>query len=123
MSRSSWHHRSPCTLRHARASTAMLRMSLSKGVQIDLADFTTPSQPSNGFRYAFVAVDVFSKYMWIMPCNDKMPDGSVRAFTNALDQIGTPKQTCHDNEGAWISAKFIKLPDGRGIKQIISSSP
>ena len=92
-------------------------------IQIDLADFTKSAQAKNGFRYAFVAVDVFSKYMWAVPCKDKMPDESVRAFTEVLDQVGTPRQIYHDSEGAWNSAKFIKLLNGSGIKQIITSSP
>ena len=89
-------------------------------IQIDLADFTKSAQANNGFRSAFVAVDVFSKYVWAAPCKDKMPDDSVRAFREVLAQIGTPKQIYHDNEGAWNSTKFIKLLNGRGIKQIIT---
>ena len=61
-------------------------------IQIDLADFTKSADANNGFRYAFVAVDVLSKYMWAVPCKDKRPDESVRAFAEVLDQIGTPKQ-------------------------------
>ena len=71
--------------------------------------YETYKQARNGFRYAFVAVDVSSKYMWAVPCKDKQPNESMRAFTEALDQIGTPKQIYHDNEGAWDSTKFIKL--------------
>ena len=41
-------------------------------IQIDLADFTKSAEANNGFRYAFVAVDVFSKYMWAVPCKDKI---------------------------------------------------
>ena len=70
-----------------------------------------------------MAVDVFSKYMWAVPLKDKRPDESVRAFAEVLDHIGTPKQIYHDDEGAWNSKKFIKLLNGRGIKQIITSSP
>ena len=92
-------------------------------IQIDLADFTKSARARNGFRYAFVAVDVFSKHMWAVPCKDKQPNESMRAFTEVLDQIGTPKQIYHDNEGAWDSTKFIKLLNGRGIKQIITTSP
>ena len=97
----------------------MLRTSLSR-IQIDrLADFTKSAQADNGFRYAFVAVDMFSKYMWVVPCKDRRPDESVRAFAEVLDQIGTPKQIHHDDEGAWNSTKFIKLLNGRGVKQLL----
>ena len=76
-------------------------------IQIDLADFTKSAEANNGFRYAFVAVDVFSKYLWAVPCKDKMPDESVRAFTEVLAQIAIPKQILHDNEGAWNCTMFV----------------
>ena len=42
-------------------------------IQIDLVDFTKSAQANNGCGYAFVAVDVFSKYMWAVPCKEKTP--------------------------------------------------
>ena len=46
--------------------------------QLDLANFTKPARANNGFGHAFVAVDVFSKYVWAVHVKDKMPDESVR---------------------------------------------
>ena len=71
-------------------------------IQIDLTDFTKSAEANNGFRYAFVAVDVFSKYVWAVPCKDKMPEESVRAFAEVLNQIYIPKQIYHDSEGLGI---------------------
>ncbi len=92
-------------------------------VQIDIADFTEAAESNNGFRYSLVAVDVFSKYMWAVAIKDKRPSESVRAFTEILKHIGTPKQIYHDNEGAWSSTAFLRIVNGHGIKQIITSSP
>ena len=122
MSRSSWQNRSPDSKAYRGFNSNVAHEPLQE-IQIDLADFTKSAEASNRFWYAFVAVDVFSKYMWAVPCKGKRPDESVRAFAEVLDQIGTPKQIYHDDEGAWNSKKFIKLLNGRGIKQIISSSP
>ena len=46
-------------------------------IQIYHADFTKSAEANNGFRHAFVAVDVFSKYVWAVPCKDKMSEESV----------------------------------------------
>ena len=36
-------------------------------IQIDLADFTKPAQANDGFRYALVAIDNFTKFAWAVP--------------------------------------------------------
>ena len=50
-------------------------------MQIDLAIFTDPAPDNNGFKYAFVAVDIFTKMLWAVPIKDKKPEESARAFT------------------------------------------
>ena len=42
-------------------------------IQIDLADFTKSAEVNNGYRYAFVAIDIFSKIIHAIPIKDKMP--------------------------------------------------
>ena len=40
-------------------------------LQVDLGDFTASSDVNNGFRYMFLAVDIFSKYIHCVPVKDK----------------------------------------------------
>ena len=40
-------------------------------IQIDLAVFTDSAPDNNGYKYAFVAVDIFSKMLWAVPIKDK----------------------------------------------------
>ena len=42
-------------------------------LQIDLATFTDSASDNSGFKYAFVAIDVFTKYMWVVAIKDKQP--------------------------------------------------
>ena len=70
------------------------------------------------YKYAFVAVDVFSKKIFAVPIKNKQPAESVRAFTEILEKIGIPEQIYHDNEGAWSSNEFIRLlnKNNKGLK-------
>jgi len=92
-------------------------------LQLDLAIFTDSTKDNDGYKYAFVAIDIFSKYMWAIPIRDKKPQESIRAFNEVLDKIGTPQQIMSDREGAWESTEFVKLLNQHKIKHIISSSP
>ena len=92
-------------------------------LQVDLGDFTASSAVNNGFRYMFLAVDIFSKYIHCVPVKDKKPPESIRAFKEILDVIGIPKNVMSDREGARESTEFVKLLNEHKIKHIISSSP
>jgi len=42
-------------------------------IQIDIADFTRSVKDNDGYRYCFVAVDVFTKFCHAVPIKDKKP--------------------------------------------------
>ena len=92
-------------------------------IQSDIADFTASGALNNGFRYLFVAVDIFTKYCHAVPIKDKQPTESVRAMNEILKVIGVPEVLYHDNEGSWNSCDFIQLLNQHKIKQIITSTP
>jgi hypothetical protein len=92
-------------------------------IQTDIADFTASGALNNGFRYLFVAVDIFSKYAHGVPIKDKQPAESVRAMKEILKVIGVPEILYHDHEGSWNSGDFVQLLNQHKIKQIITSTP
>ena len=92
-------------------------------IQVDIADFTASSALNNGYRYLFVAVDIFIKFSWAVPIKDKQPTESIRAMKEVLKLIGVPEILYHDNEGSWNSGDFIQLLNQNRIKQIITSTP
>ena len=92
-------------------------------IQIDLADFTKSAEENDGYRYLFVAVDIFTKKIHAVPIKDKKPEESVKAMTEILNTIGVPKTIYHDNEGSWNSKPFLRLINKHGIRQIISNTP
>ena len=92
-------------------------------IQIDIADFTRSADVNDGFRYLFVAVDIFTKICHAVPIKDKHPPESIRAMKEVLNTIGIPQQIYHDHEGSWTSTEFIRLLNFAKVKQVITSSP
>ena len=77
-------------------------------IQIGIAEFTRSVKENDGYRYCFVAVDVFTKFCHAVPIKDEKPHESLRAKTEVLNTIGVMKQIYHDNEGSWNSTESIK---------------
>jgi hypothetical protein len=92
-------------------------------LQIDIADFTMSGAVNDGYRYLFVAVDIFTKFSWAVKIKDKQPAESVRAMKEILKVIGVPEVIYHDNEGSWSGGDFVQLLNQHKIKQIITSTP
>ena len=78
-------------------------------IQIDLAIFTDSAPDNNGYKYVFVAVDIFTKMLWAVPIKDKRPGESVRAMKRVFKNTGVPEVIYHDNEGPWSSTEIIRL--------------
>ena len=53
--------------------------------------FTDSAEENKGFKYCFVAIDIFTKYSHAVPIKDKKPPESVRAMIEVLDKIGIPE--------------------------------
>ena len=92
-------------------------------LQVDIADFTRSAEVNDGYRYCFVAVDIFTKICLAVPIKNKKPAEPIRAFNKVLNKIGVPEVIYHDNEGPWSSTEFVRLMNSHNIKQIITSTP
>ena len=88
-----------------------------------IADFTRSAEVNDGYRYAFVAVDIFTRICHAVPIEDKKRAESIRAVNEVLDKIGVPEVIYHGNEGSWSSTEFIRLNNSHNIGQIITSTP
>ena len=85
-------------------------------IQVDIADFTKKSELNNGFRYALVGVDVFSRYGWAVPMKTKTPDDIINAFKQIMEKIGKPKTLASDSEGGLLSKDFVRLLSEKNMK-------
>ena len=87
-------------------------------IELDLIDMTKKAEENDGFRYALVAIDNFTKYAWGVPMKSKQPEDLVNAFKEVLEKIGTPKHIYSDFEGSMQSDEFIMLLNTYKIKHI-----
>ena len=51
---------------------------------VDLADMQSLSKYNKGIKYLLCAIDLFSKYAWVIPLKDKKGASIVNAFKNNL---------------------------------------
>ena len=62
----------------------------------DLADMQLSSKFNKGFRFFFCAIDIFSKYAWVIPLKDKNGISIVNAFQKILNDS---KRSEAENKG------------------------
>ena len=53
---------------------------------IDLADFSDKTSNNKGFRYIFIIIGNFSKYLWAIPLENKNSGTITNEFSNILNQ-------------------------------------
>ena len=52
---------------------------------VDLADMQLLSKFNKGFRFLLCAIDIFSKYAWVIPLNDKKGIRIANGFQKLLN--------------------------------------
>lgn len=88
-----------------------------------MADFTASATVNDGYRYVFVAFDVFLHTSATLYRLKTKASEVVRAMKISVKEMGTPEQIYHDNEGSFNRVEFIRLIKSKHIKQIVTSSP
>ena len=53
---------------------------------VDLADMQSLSKFNKGFKYLLCAIDLFSKYAWVIPIKDKKGASIVNAFKKIISK-------------------------------------
>ena len=91
-------------------------------IEADLIDMTKAAEQNNGYRYALVAIDNFTKFAYAVPMKSKQPHDVTTSFNEVLNKIGVPKQLYSDREGSFESKEFIRLLNQHNIKHIISNT-
>ena len=79
----------------------------------DLADMQLISKYNKGIRYLLCAMDLFSKYAWVIPLKDKKGVTIVNAFQSILDRSKRkPSKTWIDQ-----STEFYNSPSKIWLKE------
>ena len=75
--------------------------------QMDLADMQAHAKENDGYRYLLVCIDVFSKYVWVIPLKTKTGPALVTAFKKILES-GRKPQKIQTDEGTEFFNKHFK---------------
>ena len=75
--------------------------------QMDLADMQSHATENDGYRYLLVCIDVFSKYVWVIPLKTKTGPALVTAFKKILES-GRKPQKIQTDEGTEFFNKHFK---------------
>ena len=75
----------------------------------DLADMQLISKFNKGFRFLLCVIDIFSKYAWVVPLNDKKGVSIVNTFQKGLKQSARkPNKIRVDKGGKFYNNSFKK---------------
>ena len=75
---------------------------------VDLADTQLISKFNKGIRYLSCAIDLFSKYAWVVPLNDKKGVSIVNAFQSVLKKSTRKPNKIWVDRGSEFTTKFSR---------------
>ena len=74
--------------------------------EVDLADMQSLSKYNKGIKYLLCAIDLFSKYAWVIPMKDKKSTSIVNAFKKIISEGRKPNKTWVDQGSEFCNKSF-----------------
>ena len=75
---------------------------------VDLVDMQLLSKYNKGIRFLLCAIDIFSKYAWVVPLKDKKGISIVKAFQSILKQSNEKPNKIWVNKGSEFYNTYFK---------------
>ena len=78
---------------------------------VDLADMQSLSKYNNGNKYLLCAIDLFSKYVWLVPLKDKQGTSIVNALKKIISEGRKPNKIWVDQGSEFYNSlkDFLKI--------------
>ena len=73
---------------------------------VDLADMQSLSRYNKGFKYLLCAIDMFSKYAWVIPTKDKKGTSIVNTFKKIISPGTKPNKIWVDQGSEFYNQSF-----------------
>ena len=73
---------------------------------VDLADMQSLSKYNKGIKYLLCAIDLFSKYAWVIPLKDKKVTSIVNAFKEIISKGRKPNKIWVDQGSEFYNQSF-----------------
>ena len=76
---------------------------------VDLADMQSLSKYNKGIKYLLCAIDLFSKYAWVVPLKDKRGITIVNAFQKVIDSSNRKPDEIWVDQGGEFCNNLFKI--------------
>ena len=83
---------------------------------VDLADMQSLSKYNKGIKYLLCAIDLFSKYAWVIPIKDKKGTSIVNAFKKIISKGRKPNKIWVDQGSEYYNNSFKDFLKGNNIE-------
>jgi hypothetical protein len=80
------------------------------------------SRAPDGFRYLFIGVDTFTKWMEVVPAVNITQEAAVKFLQSIIYRFGMPRRVLTDNGTQLKGAKFVRYCADFGIQHQSSSA-
>lgn len=92
-------------------------------IQMDLCDIRALAHSNDGFKYLFVAIDMFSKFVFCMGMRSKKAHESVSVMKEMIKCYDpNPKEVLSDNGSEFIAASVRRYIKSQNVKQRFTRS-
>ena len=81
----------------------------------DLADVSNVAKYNDGVRFLLVAIDVFTRYLWVVPLKDKTGDSVVSAFATIFEEGRKPSSLRTDKGKEFTNGKVRQFLKKQGV--------
>ena len=89
---------------------------------VDLADMQSLSKYNKGIKYLLCAIDLFSKYAWVVPIKDKKGTSIVNAFQKIISEGRKPNKIWVDQGSEFYNDSFKDFLKINNIKMYSTKS-
>ena len=91
---------------------------LRQMVQIDLIEITKIRKANKGFKYILVAIDCFSRKVWVRLLRKKTADEVLSNLRSILEETGSVESICSDRGSEFVNSKMKDFLSESDIKLI-----
>ena len=100
------------------------RRVISQGIDalwdVDLADVSNLASENDGVRYLFIAIDVFSRQLWVVPLKNKRHESIIDGFKDIFESGRSPKEVRSDPGSEWKNKWVKAFLDKEGIGHYVT---
>ncbi len=88
----------------------------------DLADMTNLAQYNNGYKYFMATIDVFSRYLWVVPMKGKTSSDAVAALKQMFETAPVPRLFRTDKGGEYCNRRVSQYMNGIGSHHFVTQN-